>query len=874
MSRYPGAIIVTGLVLALAGVLFSSLFLRLNSNEDDLVSPKVPYQKRYLEVLKNFGDQEYLYVVIQADASRAGMEKAEGFADSLARRLHEHPDQIQDVYYRMSALDLGPGALYFASPEQAKTLTDTVTSLAPSLNAWLQDGSLTGMLTRLNGLLGGGYESGKGMDPEVAGTALKAIDGFLGNMEDFLRGKSPKTILPDLSSFGSRYFFTRNKRFLILRILPAKDYGSMDVIGKPLATVRQALDTTRAEYPGTSAGLTGRPVLQADEMETTNRDMTRASIIAFILVGLLFVAVLHGWLRPVLLMGTLALAMAWTFGFATVAPGELNLLSIVFALVLVGIGVDFGVHIVTRFVEGRKEGLNVPQAVRTSLFMTGPGIILGALTSVCAFYSVLGSDFRGLAELGLIGGTGILLCLVAMMTVLPALLLKAGDKKLFPLSPRPLVALPFLERFTSRPRLILCLLGAMTLLALPGLSRVRFDFNLLKLQAKGLESVKYEHLLIDSTDESTWYAVFTAGSLEKVRELRQTLGKFPSVGKIESIDDYLPKEQGEKATLFAEAARALEAPATIVDPPAPSAASLRAVLEELSGTLEGLEEKVFAAGGGSEVATIEKCLGHLDTSLELLKEDPARAGRLGEMQDRLAGEVGKDLRQLKTWLTAPQVTPVDLPPVLRDIFVGKDGRFQVKVSPSQNVWDFAKLSRFVQDLRKVDPQVTGVPIGVLESARLMRRTFLFAAGLTLLLVSLILVAYSRSVRYVFLALVPLGVGMLWLLEMMGWFGWNFNLANFFAIPILIAIGVDGGVHFLARWRELDNNTGLFSTSTPTAVALSFTTTIIGFGGLLLAHHRGLESLGILMVVGSFSTMLACLLVLPAVLKISGKSGLR
>ncbi|MEJ2699689.1 MAG: MMPL family transporter [Desulfuromonadales bacterium] len=114
--------------------------------------------------------------------------------------------------------------------------------------------------------------------------------------------------------------------------------------------------------------------------------------------------------------------------------------------------------------------------------------------------------------------------------------------------------------------------------------------------------------------------------------------------------------------------------------------------------------------------------------------------------------------------------------------------------------------------------------------------------------------------------------MLWLLEMMGWFGWNFNLANFFAIPILIAIGVDGGVHFLARWRELEGDTGLFSTSTPTAVALSFTTTIIGFGGLLLAHHRGLESLGILMVVGSLSTMLACLLVLPAVLKITGKTG--
>jgi hopanoid biosynthesis associated RND transporter like protein HpnN len=871
VSRHPGAIIIGGLLLALAGGLFASLYLRLNSNQDILVSPKVPFQKRYLEVLRNFGDQEYLFVVIHADLTPSGKEDAKRFADHLARRLREHPKQIQAVYYRISAADLGPGALFFTSLEEAKDLSRTVVSLAPSLNAWLDDGSLVDLLKRLDTSLRGGGDASP-LPPEMAGPALRGMEEFLGNIENSLQGKSPETVLPNLSKLDSRYFFTRNDQFLILRILPSKDFESLDVIGKPLATVRQALENTRAEFPGVEVGLTGRPVLQADEMQTTNRDMTRASIIAFILVGLLFVAVLHGWLRPVLIMASLGLAMAWTFGFATIAPGELNLLSIVFALVLVGIGVDFGVHIVTRFAEERKSGLDVSQAVRTALFTTGPGIILGALTSVCAFYSVLGSDFKGLAELGLIGGTGILLCLLAMMTVLPALVLKAGDKKLFPLYPRPLISLPFLERVTSRPRLLIFLLAGVTILALPGLTRVRFNFNLLKLQARGLESVKYEHLLIDSTDESTWYAVFTVDSLDQVLHLRQKLLKFPSVGRVESIEDYLPSNQKRKAVIFEKAARALDVPNSPADPPPPSAASLSPVLEQLSETLEGLEEKVFTAGGGSEVAIIEQCLGHLENSLDLLKQDPDRAGRLAGFQDQLVAEVVQDLRQLKTWLTAKPVTPDDLPPMLQNIFVGKDGRYQIKVTPSQNVWDFAKLTRFVEDLRQVDPLVSGVPIGVLESARLMRRTFLSAAGFTLLLVSAILALYSRSVRYVLLALLPLGIGMLWLLELMGWFGWNFNLANFFAIPILIAIGVDGGVHFLARWKEIEGHSGLFSTSTPTAVALSFTTTMIGFGGLLFAHHRGLASLGVLMVVGSLTTMLACLLVLPSVLKVIGKTG--
>jgi uncharacterized protein len=178
-------------------------------------------------------------------------------------------------------------------------------------------------------------------------------------------------------------------------------------------------------------------------------------------------------------------------------------------------------------------------------------------------------------------------------------------------------------------------------------------------------------------------------------------------------------------------------------------------------------------------------------------------------------------------------------------------------------------------LRRVDPDVSGVPVGVLESARMMHRTFLFAAALTIVLVVLILWLYSRSFHYVFLTLLPLGTSMLWLLEIMGWFGLDFNLANFFAIPILIAIGVHGGVHLLARSGELlfqpggalPDRKGLFHTSTPTAVALSFATTMIGFGGLLFAQHRGLASLGGVMVLGSLMGMLACLLVLPPALKL-------
>lgn len=866
VSRAPRTIVATGLILAALSALASVLFLKLDSDQDKLVSPKVPYQQRYLEALENFGDQEYLYVVIEAEPTPDGRRRAETFAESLAARLRAHPEHVEALYYRMTADDLGPGALYYASLEEAAELGNMVSALGPQGNAWLQHGSLVELVERMAGLLAGSGES-SGFDPRMLAPALDGLESLLGGIDGSLMGQTLSGPVFDLRDQSRHYFFTGDQRLLIMRILPAKDYGTMDVIAAPLAAIREALAETQAEFPQVKSGLTGRPVLQADEMATTNRDMTRASLIAVALVGVLFMVVLHGWLRPVLVVCAQAMAIAWTFGFTTATLGVLNLLSIVFVLVLIGIGVDFGVHVVMRYVECRHAGRSVEDAVRIALTHTGPGVILGAVTSVCAFYAVVGSDFTGLAQLGLIGGTGILLCLAAMLTILPALLLLVGGRSLTPKTPPRMVSLPFMGRLTVHPKRLLMVLGLVTLLLLPGLPRVRFSYNLLELQARGLESVEYEKLLIEASDESTWYAIAVADNLAEEQQLQERFAALPTVGHVESLSDYLPDEQQRKAELFVAAAAALG--------PEPAAGALlnnvdgvalEAALARLGGALDSLVEKLFAAGAGVEVARVDALLNALDSARSQLSEEPQRARRLVPFQAQVQQDIRAALRQLRTWLTAAPVTLDTMPEGLRNLFVGRDGRIQVKIVPREDIWQFEKLTRFVAEMRQVDDDVTGVPISVYESAQLMRRTFLSAAVLTLLLVSLLLWLSSRSVRYVLLALLPLVVGLIWLLSLMGWFGLSFNLANFFAIPILIAIGVDGGVHLQERWNTMSSGS-LFDTSTPMAVTLSFATTMIGFGGLLLAHHRGLASLGGVMVLGSLTCMLSCILVLPAVLKL-------
>jgi hypothetical protein len=859
--RFPRGILMAGALLAAFSTVIAVLFLQLDSDQDNLVSPRVPYQRRYLEALKNFGDQEYLYVVVEVPDVPDGTIHAEAFAASLAARLRTHPEHVEALYYRITADDLGAGLLYYSSLDEAAELSSLVAALGPELSAWLQRGSLVELVERSAALLDGG-DNDVGLDARMLGPALAALEDFSRRMDDALKGEPQAEQLFDVREGFQHYFYAGEQQLLIMRILPVKDYGTVDVIAAPLAAIRQELAATRAEFPRIRAGLTGRPVLSADEMTTTNRDMTRASLIAIALVGTLFMIVMHGWVRPVLVVLAQLLAIAWTFGFTTLSVGVLNLLSIVFVLVLIGIGKDFGVYLVMRYVECRQEGMDIKESVRIALSRTGPGVILGAVTSVCAFYSVLGSDFSGLAQLGLIGGTGILLSLAAMLVILPALLLLVERRDQVPAR---MVRLPFIGRWTAHPKRLLTVLTIFTLVLLPGLMRVRFSYNLLELQARGLESVTYEKLLVDTADESTWYAIAVADDLAEARDLQRRFAALPTVGHMESLTDYLPQDQERKAELFAAAAASIgpeTGPTSWVEDV--DGAVLAPALRRLAAALEQLAERLFAAGAGEDVARLDRVLVRIEKASKQLNEDPARAQRLAGLQAQLQREAADTQSLLRRWLTAAPVTVETLPESVRIQFVGRDGRLQVKVVPRGDIWQFEQLERFIAELRQVDPQITGVPISVYESAQLMRRTFLKAALLTLLLVSLLLYGFSRAFHYVAMALLPLAINMVWLLSIMGWIGLSFNLANFFAIPMLIAISVDGGVNLQHRWKDISSG-DLFATSTPMAVAVSFATTMIGFGGLLLAHHRGLASLGGVMVLGSLTGMFSYLLVLPALL---------
>jgi len=864
VCKRPGAIVIAAVLLTLISGWLSATRLTMSSDEDRLVSETLPFQKSYLDYIQNYKDQEYLYVVIDGRDA----EKAKAFADDLAGRLAKLPDLIRQVTYRIGPEQLGNDMLLYLDSDQVEALNRQVEALVPTLKPALNSGRLDELFAwigrRLSAPQSADQQEGSEAFFEVLGPLF---DGLTQSVKNGAPYHSPLARFSDEALH--HYTFSDNGRFLVMLIDVPKDYSTSEVIERPLAAIRQAMAESRTAVPGVDAGLTGRPVLQADEMRTTSRDMMRATIIAVIGVSLLFMLAFGSLLRPLLAVATLLISIVWTLGLAAATVGSLNLLSSVFILVIVGVGINWGMHLLARYQEERVRGLPAEEALTVAMVTAAVGNLTCAATASAAFFCALFTDFKGLAELGFIAGSGIVLSLIAMLTLYPALLLLV-DRRFGRGKKLRLARLAPLQAVVRRSGLVLAGAGLITAALAVWSVRLRFDDNLLKLQSTELDSVKWELALMREGGESTWFAATQADTLDDVERLAYRFSKLPTVAKVTSLLDVLPTDQYTKRQLLGQAGQALSALAPRVDSttggrraPADPAATERA-LRQIADGLELIEEKLFAAGREADIASLRELIGKVDATAAAISAGGADvSGRLAAFQHAFMADLATRLDHWQPRFHPGRVTPANLPDALRDRFVGQNARKLIMITPAENIWNPEKMKAFVTQLRTVDPTVTGAPVTSYEAARLMRRAFQQTAVLSLVVVIGLVWFHFFLWRAVALAFVPLLIGMAWLLGGMGLFGISFNLANFFAIPILIGTGIDGGIQMVQRMYEQPHRPMLV-TSTATSVALSSLTTLLAFGSLMLGQHRGLASLGQIMALGTLSILVATVVVLPAV----------
>jgi hypothetical protein len=567
-------------------------------------------------------------------------------------------------------------------------------------------------------------------------------------------------------------------------------------------------------------------------------------------------------------VGNLTLALCWTLGFTTLTVGHLNILSVTFAPILIGLADNFGVQLVARYGEERSHGRDFRSALAIATRHTGAGIVTASVTVALAFYAVMLADFPGLAELGFIAGSGVLLCLFASFTLLPALL--AVSEPYLPTYPGLWKTIPPdpLPNFRRFPRTILGVLGVLTLLSLVLLPMPPFDYNLLRLQAKGTESVRWEYRLLEGSDRSSWYATSVASSLEDLYQKKAQFAALSVVERVEGLASVLPAEQEERLAIVRELA-------PTVEPFSSAWEELEPIdLEELDTLLGKIRFKLQRPHTAWEPTKrpSETALAEARQALVALQErlhtTPPEATQtaLGTWQRALMADFADKLALLQRNVhPAGPLTLDDVPAYLRERFIGQSGRYLLQVFARHNIWEREAMEAFVTQLQTVDADVTGAPVVAFYAIQQMQYGYLRGGLYALVVIAGITFLDFRRLKPTVLALLPLALGALWIMPWMTILGVPFNMANLVVLPLFMGMAVDCGVHLVHRALETPETAASpLASSTGKAVFVSGLTTMVGFASLMVARHAGIFSLGVLLTLAIGCNLAAAFVVLPLV----------
>ncbi|MDE0847355.1 MAG: MMPL family transporter [Nitrospinaceae bacterium] len=873
-------VISVSLVLAILSLWVTAQKLTFKTGRGDLVAKGLPYVEQYKNYREQFEDLEGMVVVVEGK-NPADMA---GFAEALAIKLQAQSHLFSQVVYKIDTHYFRSRFLLYLNQDELQSLTRKLVdhqgflesvngapglhTLLSSINAEISSGMVDSLLTDFLG----------GDDEEETADAggLSLLIRLLEEMTQHLMGetgyRSPWQALFTGSGDSLRekgYMVSENDDLLFILVVPNEDETSFTGYKDAVALARQYIAETQKDFPDITVGLTGEEVISSDEMVTTQADVETASKIALTGVALLFIIAYRGVVKPLLAVFCLLLALCWTIGFTTLTIGHLNILSIVFTTILIGLGIDFGIHILERYKEERLKGNEILEALQKTVQGTGRGNFSGAITTAMAFGAMVLTDFIGIVELGWIAGWGILFCMVAMLLVLPALI-TLEEKWRKPHYAQEKTATPkqkqWVDKLFDHYYLIIGLCTVLVLIASVSLKDLRFDYNLLNLQAKGTEAVQYEMKILESAGRSAWSAAMLADSLEEVQQKELQLKALPTVARFESISVVIPEHQEENLlTIRKDLAPLLKELEVEPEDVAFSLKALNKTLKRIQFKLQGREE------GGDSLDPVRVAGNRLRNFLE--KSQKIEQGLAESRLENFSTLLFTDYRDLMDELKAnaePRLVRLEeIPQKLRERYISKKGKYVIHIYPSVDIWDLDERRKYLNDLRSVDPNVTGTAVHMFESTRLMTEGYVKGGLYAMTAIIIYLFFLFRNARTVFFVLLPVLAGSIWTVGVMELIGLKLNMANLVILPLILGVGVVNGIHITHRYREEeDKHASVLGKSTGQAVVLSSFTTMIGFGSLMVADHSGVFSLGLVLTIGVFNCLIASITFLPALLKLS------
>ena len=540
-------------------------------------------------------------------------------------------------------------------------------------------------------------------------------------------------------------------------------------------------------------------------------------------------------------------------GYTTLAVGHLNFITVSLVTMLMGIGIDFGIHLLFRYDEELGNGKSAEEAMDSTIAGTGVDTFVGAAATAAAFLALTQADFRGIADFGVIASGGVLLCFLSTITVLPSLL------SLYPGRARPPSSddgfLAWFESYLLGRARFISIAGALFLLVCGAWStQVGFSYNLLKIQAKEIETVRTEIEMVNRMKRSVLSGQAIVKGQDKARKYSKQLQKLPSVSSVSSIIAMIPEIREDQQKTIEEIVALLPQ----LELPEKVRLENAADLLALQKRLKKIESELPSTG--AKDPDIKKAVTSVKTNVKTMAAGPIQDG-LSTFQDHLHADLGRVLDFMKQQTSVPPDID-DLPENLRMRYVNPDGYYKLSISAENNIWEKEHLEQFLNEIKTVEPNVLGHPVVQEHILDGFNRAFERTPWFTLLGVMTVMVIYLRSAKAIFLSLLPTATGVLVIFAAMGFTGVDFNVVNFVALPMSVGIGAVYGVHALHRMMELKDETILTSSTGP-ALLLSGVTTMVGFASLMTAHHRGLNSLGFVISVGVAVNFGGSLIFLPA-----------
>jgi predicted RND superfamily exporter protein len=933
------------LLVACAGVGVTVTQLQLRTSRSDLMDPTSKFAKTWKQYSDTFGAENDLMVVVETPSPNANLIRA--VIDDLGERLQREPEMFGNVLSRVNLTAMRRKALQFLNPQELQKTASRVQTYDRVVQG--QNWDLIRAETLANTLRN--QLANAQQDGVVPEATYRSVERFATSISTYVHnaietGKVEKNAfkspLPDLMQIAADQKLTDDANAYILNddatvgviqvsVVPRQKDPNFSPSTAAIVRLRELIAEVKKTHEPDAGdlklSLTGIPALEHDEMHSTSVDMRNAGIVAFFVVGGMLFLAFRGIRHPMLALLTLVVALSWTFGAATLVLGHLNIISVCFAVFLIGLGIDFSVSFINGYLTLRQELYEIPEALRETAETTGSGILTSAITTALAFSTAMVTGFPGLAELGLISAMGVLLCALSTFIFLPALIALSDAEYDVEALPQPFSPIMLRRVLVAWP-LVSIGLGAAGLAFFASQAfrysdgtircRVAYNPNLIELQDPNAEAVRAERRLEASGAESVLYAVSVANSWEEAVDLRQKFLKLPSVARVSDGASKLPDPPDSRSLQIIQSLqqRASSIPKSV---PSITPASHIAVGQSV--------DRLYAVVSKSSNPTAKKAAAALDTFLNDLTQTPGRksAAILTAYNDMVARWLIMEYSEIAS---ADNFSPVglkDLPKEIKNRYVRVDNNQQqhwaLRVYPKANVWNGDDLSAFVDQLRTVDPHVTGVPVQNLESAGRMQSTYASIGLYALAVISLILltnylrpgqklltilppiavaafIGYTlfkrngtidptllvmiclglvvfiaavldyRNLRDTILTLVPALAGGVLMFGVMALFGLELNPVNLIALPLVFAIGIDNGIYLVSDCRKQiarGNSTFEPSADTLSSVIVTSLTSIVGFGSLAIAAHAGMFSIGVLLALGVASSLVVSLVLMPPLL---------